>query len=115
MTDGIPPVHLDKPSWRRAVKSPGFPRDQRAIRATLLILSDLMAPDGSLQRWRDELAEATGLPERTVNRHLARAVAAGWLTHTAHGGHGRRGTYQASLPESCGPLMAGNFPELRAI
>lgn len=115
MVDDNAPVHLDKQSWRRAVKSPRFPRDQRAIRATLLILSDLMAADGSLQRWREELAEATGLPERTVNRHLARAVAAGWLTHVAHGGHGRRGTYQASLPVSCGPLMADNFPRLRAI
>jgi hypothetical protein len=115
VVDDNAPVHLDKQSWRRAIKSPKFPAKQRAIRATLLIMSDLMAADGSLCRWRRELVEATGLPERTVNRHLARAVKEGWLAHAAHGGHGRRGTYQAALPVSCGPLMADNFPKLRAI
>jgi hypothetical protein len=105
----------DRGRWVRAVKSADFPRDLRSIRATLLCLVDVMSAEGVLSASRDRLADVTGLPVRTLNRHLGRAVEAGWLVHVVHGGNGRRSRYMAVIPnESCGPLSAYNDEELRA-
>jgi hypothetical protein len=97
----------DKLAWRKAVSEQRFPVGLRPVKATLLALP--MTPDGLVSAWRDQLTEATGLPMGTLKRHLARAVAAGWLLHKTHGGHGRRGIYRAAFPPSCGPLMARNL------
>lgn len=84
--------------WRQAVASSAFPATERAIRGTLLCLVDLMTSTGELMVWRDELIDVTGLPARTIDRHLARAVAAGWLTHETQGGKRRRAVYRATIP-----------------
>lgn len=95
--------------WRRVLKSSAFPRELRAVLATLLMLSDVMAPDGTLIIRRQKMIDATGLPARTVIRHLARAVDGGWLIHEVHGGNGRAGTYLAAFPtKSCEPHLACN-------
>jgi hypothetical protein len=73
-----------------------------------------MTPDGDLRRWRYQLAEATGLPERTLDRHLQRAVDAGWLVRTVAGGNGRKAVYKANIPTSCAPKVAHNPGELCA-
>jgi len=67
-----------------------------------------MSPDGHIAAYQDELIEATGLPERTFKRHLARAVAAGWLSCETRGGNGRPSVYRAIIPPSCRPLVAHN-------
>ena len=82
--------------WRRAISAATFPVGMRPIKATLLSLP--IDADGRLCAWRDDIATTTGLPVRTVDRHLARACDAGWLTHDVQGGHGRRGTYTVSIP-----------------
>ncbi len=84
--------------WRQAVASDAFPRSERVVRGTLLCLVDLMAPTGELSVYREQIVATTGLPARTVDRHLARAVAAGWLRHEQHGGQGRRSLYVAQIP-----------------
>lgn len=109
-------VTTNRRQWLRAVKSADFPRELRAIRATLLTVADVMTADGTLSTARDRLVERTGLPARTVDRHLARAVAGGWLAHTRRGCLGRLPEYRATVPDlyddsECAPQMARN-PEL---
>ena len=82
--------------WRQAVRAAPFPVGMRPVKATLLSLP--VRTDGTVKAWRSELMEATGLPARTLNRHLARAVEAGWLRQDAHGGNGRRSVYTVSFP-----------------
>lgn len=94
--------------WRQAVVAHAFPASQRPVKSTLLVLADLMSPTGDLHLWRDQLVGATGLPVRTLNRHLQRAVEDGWLTRETFGGHGRRSLYRTAIPESCGPSVARN-------
>lgn len=65
-----------------------------------------MGPTGELSVYRDEIVKATGLPPRTVDRHLARAVEAGWLRHEQHGGQGRRSLYVAQIPCDSAPEVA---------
>ncbi len=102
-------VRVARVHWRTAIKSPAFPAELRSIGRTLLLVFDLMTADGVLFRWRDEIGDAAGLPLRTTDRHLARAVAAGWLIHAKpHGGNGRRSIYYAAVPNtSSAPLSAG--------
>ena len=93
--------------WRQAVASDAFPRSERVIRGTLLCLVDLMSPTGELSVMRDDIVTVTGYPARTVDRHLARAVAAGWLSHEQHGSRGRRSVYRAHTPgEESAPGVA---------
>ncbi len=97
--------------WQQAVASDAFPRSERVVRGTLLCLVGLMTSTGELHEWRDEIASATGLPTRTLNRHLQRAVDLGWLVRETQGGNGRRSLYQAAIPgDSWGPKVAHNFP-----
>lgn len=84
--------------WRQAVTSDAFPRSERVVRGTLLCLVELMSSTGELSVLRDDIAAVTGLPPRTVDRHLARAVEAGWLIHERHGSRGRRSLYLAHIP-----------------
>jgi hypothetical protein len=100
----------DKAAWRRTVSAERFPVGMRPVKATLLALP--MTPDGRVTVWRDQLLDATGLPEGTLKRHLARAVAAGWLVHEKRGGKGRRGVYRAAVPPNSGPFMNHNGGEL---
>lgn len=83
-------------TWRRTVASTPFPVGLRPVKATLLALP--VDSNGVLTGWRDELAVTVGIPLRTLDRHLARAVAAGWLAHDVHGGHGRRARYTIRFP-----------------
>jgi len=105
----------DKIAWRNLVKSDAFPRELRSIRATLLLLSELMDRDGVLHAWTEQMIVVTGLPLGTVKRHLATAVRARWLTHLTHGGHGRRGRYAASYPAELRPIYGTQLGELRPI
>lgn len=82
--------------WRAAVSAAPFSTGMRPVKATLLSLP--IDVDGTLTAWREQIAETTGLPLRTIDRHLARACDAGWLRHDAHGGHGRRARYNVQLP-----------------
>ncbi len=84
--------------WRQAVTSDAFPTCLRVIRGTLLCVVDLMSADGELAVYREQIKAVTGLPVRTIDRHLARAVDAGWLVHEQHGGQGRRSVYRAEIP-----------------
>jgi hypothetical protein len=93
--------------WRQAVASDAFPRSERVVRGTLLCLVELMSSTGELSVMREDITELTGLPARTVDRHLARAVAAGWLIHERHGSRGRRSLYLAHIPgEESAPEVA---------
>lgn len=95
--------------WRQAVASDAFPRSERVVRGTLLCLVDLMSPTGDLHEWRDDIASATGLPPRTLNRHLQRALELGWLVREKEGGNGRRSLYRAVVPDdSSAPKLAHN-------
>lgn len=109
-------VTMNRHQWLRAVKSAEFPRELRPIRGTLLTLADGMTADGTLSTARDKLVKLTGLPARTVDRHLARAVTGGWLAHTRRGCLGRLPEYRATVPDlhddsECTPQVARN-PEL---
>ena len=84
--------------WRQAITSDAFPKSERVVRGTLLCLVDLMTPTGELKVWRDQMVEATGLPARTVDRHLQRAVEAGWLKRETPAGKRRMAVYQAAIP-----------------
>ncbi|GAB3349963.1 hypothetical protein [Modestobacter lapidis] len=84
--------------WRQAVTSDAFPKSERVVRGTLLCLVELMTPTGELKAWRDQMVEATGLPPRTVDRHLQRAVEAGWLTRETPAGKRRMAVYLATIP-----------------
>lgn len=79
-----------------------WPSTCRVVRGTLLALAAEMRPDGVVRSLpRDVLAARVGLPVRTLNRHLARAVEMGWLAH-------RRGQkyvpaeYRAAIPAVSG-------------
>lgn len=76
------------------------------IRGTLLALAEAMQPDGALSAGRIDLADVTGLPPRTLNRHLAQAVAAGWLAHERRGQKHVLPVYRATVPQQAtdGPL-----------
>ena len=92
--------------WARAIKSPAFPAHLRSIKGTLLSLVDVASAAGELHVWRGQLVAATGLPPRTLNRHLSRAVEAGWLAHPDHGGRGRRSRYLLIIPPDSAPEVA---------
>lgn len=84
--------------WQKALRSTEFPAGLRVVRGTLLALLDEVTPDGELCAWRDQLAVAAGLPSRTLDRHLQRAVDAGWLVRKVSGGNGRRAVYRTAIP-----------------
>lgn len=94
--------------WSQALASAPFTASQRPVKATLLTLAAVMTPTGELYLGRDALVAATGLPVRTLTRHLQRAIEDGWLARDVPGGNGRRAQYRAIIPESCRPSVAHN-------
>ncbi len=101
--------------WQKALRSAQVPASFRVVRGTLLALVDELAPTGELCVRREKLEDATGLPTRTLERHLQRAVEAGWLVRTVPGGNGRRAVYETAIPESCPPFVADKARELPAV
>lgn len=91
------PIRVRRVPWRAEVAT-RFPPELRWLRGTLLCLVEVMQPDGTLDVTGDRMAEVTGLPPRTLERHLARAVAECWLIHLARGGNGRPASYAAAVP-----------------
>ena len=72
-----------------------------AVYATLVALSRRMATDGTVRCSLQELAGRSPRVSRTVQRHVAAAMADGWLTRVAGGRGGPGGTpstYQGSRP-----------------
>lgn len=90
---------MNRGQWLREVRRGDFPAGLRIARATLLLLP--MTTEGTITATNTEMAELTGLPVRTLARHLAKAVDAGWLDRIARGGVGARSRYQAALPGVC--------------
>jgi len=84
--------------WAQAIKSDSFPQTERVIRGTLLCLADPMTPTGEMRVWRDQMVGATGLPPRTLDRHLQRAVDAGWLIRETPAGRKRQSVYRTAVP-----------------
>ncbi len=108
-------VVVSRARWVQIVKRFPLPASRRVMRSTLLQLADLMVPStGELSRWWDEMEGATGLPRRTLERHIGWAVEYRLLVHTVRGGHGRKGGYAAADPESCPPPAADNGGQLSA-
>jgi hypothetical protein len=101
-----------KHAWRKAVSEQRFPVGMRPVKATLLALP--MTPDGRIVVWRDALVELVGLPDRTLNRHLARAVKAGWLVRDVRGGNGRRSVYTAAIPDELSAINGAQLGKLSA-
>ncbi len=70
-------------AWEKAIRTDTrWPSGSRVVRGTLLALAGEMRPNGVVRHLpRDVLAGRVGLPRRTLERHLARAVDLGWLAH----------------------------------
>ncbi len=94
--------------WQREVSRTAFDVGMRPVKATLLSIASLMTIDGRLEVWRDQLVDAAGVPPRTIDRHLDKAISAGWLRRTMPGGYKRRAVYVVTVPTSspCAPLLA---------
>ena len=74
-----------------------------AVYATLVALSRHMAADGTVRCSLQELAGRSPRVRRTLQRHLATAMAGGWLTRVSGGRGGPGGevsTYQGSHSEA---------------
>ena len=72
-----------------------------AVYATLVALSRRMASDGTVRCSLQELADRSPRGPRTVQRHVAAAMADGWLVRVSGGRGGPGGevsTYQGSRP-----------------
>src|SRR5437868_260249 len=87
---------MSRAQWLREVRRGQFPAGLRIARATLLLLP--MTTEGIITATNEEMAELAGLPVRTLSRHLAKAVDAGWLERITRGGVGARSRYRAALP-----------------
>jgi hypothetical protein len=93
--------------WLAAVAASRWPTSQRPVKGTLLSLGRLMRPDGALERPRDELADGTGLPRRTLERHIALAVDAGWLVRERRAYRTSHAVYRAAYPDDVKPAIRG--------
>jgi hypothetical protein len=56
--------------------------------------------DGTLRVGRERMAESTGIPARTLDRHLRDAVALGWLMRERRGQKGVVAVYRAAVPDT---------------
>ncbi len=90
--------------WERALRQSGLPPSTRLV---LLALASYMDTDGT-RAFPSQLtlARDTGLSDRTVRGHLARAIAEGWLVCIARGhrrgdGTTRSNSYAAKIPDHC--------------
>lgn len=85
--------------WEAAIRTDArWPSSSRVVRGTLLALAAQMRPDGVIRHLpRNALAARVGLPRRTLERHLARAVDLGWLTRRRGQKH-QPAEYRAAIP-----------------
>ncbi|TGQ01419.1 MULTISPECIES: helix-turn-helix domain-containing protein [unclassified Mesorhizobium] len=90
-------------SWRHAIISSGLEPTTRHVLLTIsCFMNDL---GGGCYPTTKQLEQATGLSERSVCTHIARAESAGWLTVTKHGLAGRKWKnheYEARWPDAEG-------------
>lgn len=94
-------------AWLSAVKSRDFPVSLRLVRGTLLCMP--VNTDGTVTASDDEVAEQVGLPRRTVQRHVEKAVSGGWLLRVNRGGHGHRVRMLVTVPECA---ISGALPSV---
>lgn len=90
--------HVTRARWRHAVEVKWIAAYSRPTKSTLLSICHLMTASGELLVTRQEMHEATGIPTRTIDRHLATACDLGWLTRVSSGHRGAPAIYRASLP-----------------
>lgn len=102
---------MTRREWGAAVRRWQAPRDLRPVKATLLSLEMCMTTTGSIERKQDGLLAVTGLPRRTLERHLAKAITVGWLTvsRTPHRGSWIS-RYDMALPAVDGGKCHGDYP-----
>jgi hypothetical protein len=89
---------VTRSEWRSALKPLLTSGRQRALRGTLVLLADLMSPDGRLSAERQRMARSIGLARRTLDRDIAAAVAEGWLIRVQRGQRHRQAVYWAAVP-----------------
>lgn len=93
--------------WRHAVMESGLPATTKHV---LLTTSCFFDKDGkNCFRPTRELARLSGLSERAVCTHIAKAVELGWLSKCKLGRRGQRWklhTYEAQWPEGTDPNSA---------
>lgn len=94
-------MSVTKRQWLRELQQSQLPAGQRIMRGTLMCLP--VSPMGDVTGNDDDLSYATGLPRRTIARHLSKAVESGWLEKVARGGNGNRTRYRIAIPSE--PLM----------
>ncbi len=87
---------MSRRQWLRELQRGRFPTGQRIMRGTLLCLP--MTTAGGIVATDTDIAWDTGLPRRTVSRHLAAAVDSGWLVKGSRGGTGGRVRFRAAVP-----------------
>lgn len=87
-------------SWRHAIVKSDLPPTTRHVLLTISVFMN-DAGDGCYPTTK-QLAEATGLSERAVCEHIARASSSGWLSISVHGFKGQKWKnhqYEAAWPE----------------
>ncbi|WP_083982342.1 helix-turn-helix domain-containing protein [Devosia soli] len=86
-------------SWRHAVLKSDLPPTTRHVLLTIsCFMNDV---GGGCYPTQEQLAEASGLSDRAVRKHIDAAVEAGWLVKREHGFRGqkwRNHEYEASWP-----------------
>jgi pyruvate/2-oxoglutarate dehydrogenase complex dihydrolipoamide acyltransferase (E2) component len=81
----------------------------RGLRGTLRALAVLMSTSGLIDRPRESIAEAVGIPRRTLDYQIRQAVDLGWLVHTQVGRkHARYGCYTAAQHATSGEAEDGS-------
>jgi len=109
-------VSTTRRDWEKAIRTDTrWPSGSRVVRGTLLALAAEMRPDGVVRHLpRDVLAARVGLPRRTLERHLARAVDLGWLAHR-RGQKYRPAEYRTATPaRSAGQKWRAENPSQHA-
>lgn len=86
-------------SWRHAVLKSDLPPTTRHVLLTIsCFMNDV---GGGCYPTQEQLAEASGLTDRAVRKHIDAAVEAGWLVKREHGFRGqkwRNHEYEAAWP-----------------
>jgi len=86
-------------SWRHSLLKSDLPATTRHVLLTIsCFMNDV---GGGCYPTQEQLAEATGLSDRAVRKHIDEAVEAGWLVKKEHGFRGqkwRNHEYEAAWP-----------------
>ena len=86
-------------TWRHALLKSDLPATTRHVLLTIsCFMNDV---GGGCYPTQEQLAEATGLSDRAVRKHIDEAVEAGWLVKKEHGFRGqkwRNHEYEAAWP-----------------